>query len=59
MKQPFLILGAVFFAVLAGCAVPAKPNLEQQRQFERELGDAVRARYWAIQARQQPSPPKP
>jgi hypothetical protein len=59
MKQTFLILGAAFLTVLAGCAVPAKPNLEQQRRFERELGDAARARYWAIQARQQPSSSKP
>jgi hypothetical protein len=59
MKKPHLVLGTALLAVLAGCAAPVKPSPEQQRQFERELGDAVRARYWAIQARQQPLPFKP
>jgi len=53
MKTLNLILSAALLAVLAGCAAPAKPNEEQQRKFEREMGEAVRAKYWTIQQRQQ------
>lgn len=53
MKKPILILGAAILAVLAGCAMPVKTNEEQQRKFEREMGEAARAKYWAIQQRQQ------
>lgn len=59
MKKLISILGAALLAALAGCAAPVKPIKEQELQFERDLGQAVRARYWAIQARQQPQPSQP
>lgn len=58
MKKVIPILGLALLAVLAGCAAPTLPTKDQQ-EFERELGQAVRARYWAIQARQQPQPSQP
>ena len=53
MKTLISILCTALLAVLAGCAAPTKPTPEQQRQFEREMGEAARAKYWAIQTRQQ------